>query len=204
MVDPQRVKTIVEILKGHGVVALPTETIYGLCCDPRDEVALQRLFTIKERDTSKPVLSVTGSRTQIEDLALIPEKIKPVLNAFWPGPLTAIFPVRTSHTLSALAVKDGTMALRLSPDPLITAVTAALNFPIIATSANISGKPFLQSAEEVRKEFGTQLDLIVETDHPLPQIPSTIIQCTRDGELLFIREGSISFAQIKQALLKGS
>lgn len=202
MNDVQRRAKIVEVLKNHGVIALPTETIYGLCCDPRDEMALERLFTIKERDMSKPILSVTGSRAQIEELVAIPEQITPVLNTLWPGPLTVILPIRQPNRLSSLVIKDETVALRHSPDPLITSITRDLGFPITATSANISGKPFLRSADEVRAEFGDQLDLIIETDHPLPQIPSTMIQCTHTGEILFIREGRIPFEDIKAILLR--
>lgn len=197
--DPltQNVEQIVACLRAGGVVALPTETIYGLCCDPRNKQALEKLFSIKQRSDAKQVLCVTGSRTHIDTIAVIPPAAERVLNAFWPGPLTVILPLRETLLLPNQVVSDdGLIALRLSPDPLIAAITQQLDFPIVATSANISGKPFFLNAEQIRSEFGKQLDLIIETDHALLQVPSTIISCDMNGALSVVREGAISLKEL--------
>ncbi len=193
MLHQTEIKCIVDCLKAGGVLALPTETIYGLCCDPRNTRAVERLFSIKQRDPSKAVLSIAGSREQVDQIASVPSSFEPIARRFWPGPLTVILTVKPDANISPLAVHQNTIALRLSPDPLLQEVTRLLGSPIVATSANISGQPFLRSAEEVRRVFGSVLDLIIETDHELLQIPSTIIRCTAEGEAVLVREGAIPY-----------
>lgn len=200
MIDPKQVEKIVSCLKVGGVIALPTETIYGLCCDPRNEEAVGRLFQIKQRDPSKAVLCVTGRREHINKIAEIPSSFEPIARAFWPGPLTVIFPLKTSVNLSPLTLHEGTIALRLSPDPLIQEITQLLESPIVATSANISGQPFLQDAYDVKRVFGDQLNLIIETDHPLLQTPSTLISYTKNGTVSLVREGAIPWTDIQTVL----
>lgn len=201
MSDSTLVSSIVTILQQGGVVALPTETIYGLCCDPRSEQALSRLFAIKARDISKTVLCLTGERTQIDTLVAIPPFLEPVLAHFWPGPLTVVFSIQEKQRLSPLIRKDGTIALRHTSDPLLQKVTASFGYPIVATSAGLSGKPFLNTAAEIRTQLGNSLDLIVDTDHELLQTPSTIIKCEEDGTLSLIREGALSWIEVQRALL---
>ena len=196
MISPAQIQTIAAHLLQGSVVALPTETIYGLCCDPRQPNALQKLFALKERDPAKPVLCITGQREQIDRLVEIPAQLKPILEQFWPGPLTVVLPLKDAASLASLTTKTGTIALRHSSDPLIRAITALTNFPIVATSANKSGEPFLQSAAEVRAQFGDALEMIIKTDHPLLQIPSTIIACSSQGEIILIREGAIPWKDI--------
>ena len=197
MKDPKEVEQIVSCLQSGGVVALPTETIYGLCCDPRNEAALERLFTIKQRALSKNVICVTGSRKQIDALALIPPAFEKIATRFWPRPLTAILPIKTEIMLSSYVIRmSNTILLRLSPDPLIAAVTDLLGFPIVASSANLSEHDFLRSAEHIRQQFGTQVDLIIESDHDLLHIPSTVIACDSNGTLSLVREGAIPWKEI--------
>lgn len=198
--DRSLIPPLVALLQQGGVVALPTETIYGLCCDPRNTKAVDRLFQLKERDTSKPVLCVTGERSHIDELADIPSVFEPLLRTFWPGPLTVILPLKGHPPLSPLVQKDQTIALRLTSDPLLKEVTTALRFPLVATSANMSGKPFLRSAEDVRTTFGTRLDLIMESDHPLLQTPSTIIALKAPDQVELVREGTIPFNSLKDFL----
>jgi L-threonylcarbamoyladenylate synthase len=204
MKDPREVAAIVSCLQSGGVIALPTETIYGLCCDPRHEIALERLFTIKQRSLSKNVICVTGSRKQIDTLALIPPAFEKIAARFWPGPLTVILPIRAKTTLSSHVIRTkNTILLRLSPDPLIKAITDALDFPIVASSANLSEHDFLRSAEDIRQQFGAQLDLIVETDHELLQIPSIVIECDSEGTLSLIRAGAIPWEEIDRCQKQG-
>lgn len=200
MPDAQTLASIIRCLKDGGVVALPTETIYGICCDARNKTAIERVFLIKGRSESKRVLCVTGSRQHIDALAIVPPAFERIATRYWPGPLTAVLPVRPELDLSPLLVHDerDTIAIRLSPDPLIASITEALGNPLIATSANLADHPFLESAEEIRAAFGDVLDLVVETDHPLLQTPSTIIACDKEGTLTLIREGAIPWSEIQR------
>lgn len=198
--DPALASSIVTILEQGGVVALPTETIYGLCCDPSHEQALTRLFQIKERDPSKTVLCVTGEREQIDTLVSIPSSLEPLLQRFWPGPLTVIFPIRKEERMSSLIQKDGTIAIRHTPDALLREITILLGHPIVATSVNRTGHPFLYSAAEIHARFGDALDLVVETDHELLQVPSTIIKIDAKETVTLIREGAISWEEIQNSL----
>ena len=201
MIDQNKVGAIISCLQAGGVIALPTETIYGLCCDPRNTRALEKLFEIKQRDPSKPVLCVTGHLQQIEQLVEMPFSIQKITKNYWPGPLTIIFPLRAKTTLAPQVISETKkIALRLSPDPLIKAITQSFRFPITATSSNISGMPFLLSAADIQTQFGGQLELIIETDHKLPQIPSTLIEYDTEKGITLIREGAIPWKEIEQLI----
>ena len=113
--SPQKnVQQIAACLHQGGVIALPTETIYGLCCDPRSEKALDKLFSLKQRSSSKRVICITGSLKQIHQLAVIPFAAKRIIDTFWPGPLTIVLPLKEEVRLHHHIVSETrSIALRL-------------------------------------------------------------------------------------------
>jgi L-threonylcarbamoyladenylate synthase len=168
------------IQKG-GIVGIPTETYYGLAVDPKNEKALKRLFRVKKRPDSKPVLVLISTRDQLETLVLdIPDIYHSLMDEFWPGPLTMVFPARpeVSHLLTA---GTGTVGIRLTPHPVARAIIEAAGKPITATSANISGDPPARSALDVSLMFGDTIDYIIDGGESGETLPSTVIRPLGEG-----------------------
>ena len=185
----------VEILKGGGVVAFPTETYYGLAVDPLNPLALNHLFSLKQRDISKPILTLADDRESlaslVQDVPIIYERL---MEEFWPGPLTLIFQARVNLP-SLLTAGTSTIGVRQSSHPFARQLLRAFGRPITATSANISGRAAAVDAYEVKAQFGSKIDIVFDGGETPGIAGSTIVGLDGD-KLKFIREGVISFKDI--------
>jgi len=194
----QAVKAAVDVLRRGGVIAFPTETTYGLGCDPRNQAAMGKIYRIKGRDTSKALPLVTCDINQVKKFFVVPEVIVVLAEKFWPGPLTVLLAPADMMLRKAMPVfKDGMAAVRVSSNAFVQALTSAYGFPLTATSANLSGgKPCL-SADEVVKIFETQEasyqpDLIIDGGELKPSEPSTIVKIDGEGKIEVVRQGAVS------------
>jgi L-threonylcarbamoyladenylate synthase len=191
-----------DIIRRGGVVAIPTETYYGLAVDPFNKEAVARLFDLKKRSSAKPLLTLIPGRGH---LVMLTQAIPPVylpLMDFWPGPLTLVFQARS--TLSPLVTGGtGTVGARISSHPVAQCIVRELDQPVTATSANISGHPAAVTAGEVRAAFGRSIDLVIDGGGTPGGKGSTLVG-VRDGRLLLIRAGVIDFAKIMQKAASGS
>jgi len=189
-----RVRTI---LRRGGIVAIPTETSYGLGVDPFDSAALSRLTKVKGRAEHKPILLLIGADDQLYPLVeSIPPAATALMEAFWPGPLTIVFPARADlHTL--ITAGTGTVGVRWTS---LTALADILRVvgPVTGTSANRSGESAARTAQEVQQTFGDEIDLIIDAGSTPGGLPSTVIQV--EGRPQIVREGTISRARIREAL----
>jgi L-threonylcarbamoyladenylate synthase len=166
----------VDHIKKGGVAGIPTETYYGLAVDPDNEKALERLFRVKRRPGSKPVLVLISGKRQLESLVSdIPQAYFPLMEEFWPGPLTLVFPARPDIS-TLLTAGTGTVGVRLTPHPVARALVEAVGKPITATSANISGELPARSAMEVARMFGQDVDYIVDGGESGELLPSTVLR----------------------------
>jgi L-threonylcarbamoyladenylate synthase len=187
----------VAVLRGGGVVAFPTETYYGLAVDPLNPLALNHLFSLKQRDVSKPILTLVDDRESLSSLVQdIPILYEPLMQEFWPGPLTLIFQARV-HLPSLLTAGTATIGVRQSSHPFARQLLRAFERPLTATSANISGRAAAVDAYEVKSQFGTKIDMVFDGGRTPGIGGSTIIGLAGDG-LRLIREGVIPFADILQ------
>ena len=187
----------VTVLNGGGVVAFPTETYYGLAVDPFNPMALNHLFALKQRDISKPILTLVDDRESLLILAQsVPAIYTLLMDSFWPGPLTLIFPARVNLPV-LLTAGTSTIGVRQSSHPFARQLLRAFGRPITATSANISGHSPALDAFEVRAQFGSRVDLIFDGGKTPGSGGSTIVGLDGDN-LKLIREGIISFAEILQ------
>ncbi|RPH80163.1 MAG: threonylcarbamoyl-AMP synthase [Nitrospiraceae bacterium] len=176
------------VLGEGGLIALPTESFYGLAVAPSDEQALARLWKLKGRSKGKPILVLIGDESQVRPLVQsIPPAATVLMNAFWPGPLTIVFP-------AAIGLSDGVTAgtcsvgIRLSAwQPLYDLLRRV--GPVTGTSANREGMPPPTTAEEVRHSLGDALDLIVDAGPTPGGRPSTVIDV--QGSIRIIRDGAI-------------
>jgi L-threonylcarbamoyladenylate synthase len=183
------------IIEEGGIVAFPTESFYGLGVAATDPSALQRLFQIKKRDPSLPILVLISSINELSRYAAsIPPEALELARLFWPGGLTLVF--EASQGLpSLLTAGTGKIGIRISGHPVAHALTLALTIPITGTSANISGERPCTTAEQVVQFFNGQLDLILDGGITKGTRPSTVLDVTSDPPLL-IREGIIRAKEI--------
>jgi L-threonylcarbamoyladenylate synthase len=189
----------VDILQAGGIVACPTETYYGLAVDASQEAALQRLVALKGRPLVKPLLVLVADRPMVEQVAFqISSRAERLMDYFWPGALTIILPARPSLS-PALTAGTGTIGVRQSSHSLAQRLTAVYGRPLTGTSANRSHHPPLLFAEEVAKEFGNAIDLILTGSPGRGGLPSTVVDLTREPPLL-VRPGAIALEEIEQVV----
>jgi L-threonylcarbamoyladenylate synthase len=196
--DPAALDQAARLLGQGGLIAFPTETYYGLGVDPFNVEALQRLFTVKQRQLDKAVLVLVAEQAQVVQLAAeVPAVLQKLMNHFWPGPLTLVFPGRATLP-SLLTGGTGNIGIRQSPHPLATRLLAAFGGPITATSANRSGAPPATTAAEIQEIFGTEIDLILDGGPTPGGAGSTLVGCDQQQQLCCLRAGGVPFADILQ------
>lgn len=194
---PRLAQSVSRIIRGGGVVALPTETYYGLAVDPFNEHAVDRLLRLKGRAEGKPILVLIGRPAQ---LPLLVRAISPVasllIDRFWPGPLTILFDAHPSlpHNLTA---GTGTVGVRLSScGPLVELLAVA--GPVTGTSANRGGELPAQDAGQIEATLGSEIDLIIDAGSAPGGRPSTVVDA-RDA-VRMIREGPVTRQMLQNVL----
>jgi len=166
---------LVEDVRAGSVLAIPTESSYGLAVDPRNAAAVLRVFAIKGRDGAKPLLVVAANRGQLEDLgvSVSGERLERFL-ALWPAPLTVTLPLRTPLPASAGAA---TLAVRVPAHPELRDLLGATG-PLTATSLNRSGAAPCEDPDEVERAFGSEVDVLVDAGRTSGGPPSTLLDAT--------------------------
>jgi len=164
----------------HGVVALPTETFYGLAVPPADHLAVTRIFLLKHRPGERALPVVAASPAQLAELVVVPEPWRSKLEAVWPAPLTVVLPARRTGG------KGTTLAVRVPDHDLLRALLAEVG-PRTATSANRSGEAPLASADAVAEALGGGLELLLDGGDTPGGRPSTLVDLTSDVPRLLRR-----------------
>ena len=188
----------VNVLKQGGIVAFPTETCYGLAVDPYNSDALRRLYEIKKRGDNKPLLILIDDISQLKQCVTeIPDLYEPLMDEFWPGPLTLIFPA-VSELPSLLTGGGATVAIRRSPHPIAKLLVKCAGIPLTATSANLSGEPPALCVSDCREIFGDSVDYIVDIGEIGRDTFSTIVGI-EESKLTILRDGVLDLVErIKQ------
>ena len=176
------------VLGDSGLIALPTESFYGLAVAPFDEQALARLWQVKGRSEGKPILVLIGDRSQLEPFVRsVPPAATVLMNAFWPGPLTIVFAAALGLS-DVVTAGTGSVGIRLSAwQPLVDLLRRV--GPVTGTSANREGVPPPSTAEEVQRSLGDALDLIIDAGPTPGGRPSTVIDIR--GAIRIIRDGAV-------------
>jgi L-threonylcarbamoyladenylate synthase len=200
--DPREeiVARAASVLRSGGIVALPTETFYGLAVDPRDQLALDRLWERKGRDKDKAFPLISSSRSAVEDIAELGREARLLGEHFWPGPLTLVLRARAGW---AAMSADGSVAVRVSSVRLARRLSEALGAPITATSANRSGSRPARTASEVEEQLGAAVDLVLDGGSAPGGLPSTIVD-VREGAPRLVREGVVPYEEILAVLRRKS
>ena len=197
----QNINKAAKIVQNGGLIAYPTETVYGLGVDPFNPEAIAKIFAAKGRPENKGIILLIQNRNNLTRLTRsVPQTADSLMDAFWPGPLTLIFKAHPDLPSSLLGGLD-TVALRHSISPIATQLLSALGGPITSTSANRSGQPPCRSAQEVQDTLGDRIDLILDSDQTHDQPPSTLIDTAKDQPII-LREGVISTEALSKYIPK--
>jgi L-threonylcarbamoyladenylate synthase len=191
------------ILRSEGLVAVPTETVYGLAARADSDAAVAAIYRAKGRPDFNPLIVHVADRAAAERLAVFDETARRLAEAFWPGPLTLVLPRRDGAAL-AMAVSAGlpTVALRCPAHPAMRALLLECGLPLAAPSANRSGAVSPTSAAHVAASLGTKVDLVLDGGVCARGIESTIVGLRGEGRWAVLRPGPIPEAAI--AALLGS
>ena len=185
------------VLGTSGLIALPTESFYGLGVVPFDEQALARLWQVKGRSEGKPILVLIGEESQLGPFVRsIPHAAHVLMTAFWPGPLTIVFPAAVGLS-DAVTAGTGSVGIRLSAWQPLRDLLRRVG-PVTGTSANREGAPPPRTAKEVQDSLGDALDLIIDAGPTPGGHPSTVIDVR--GPIRIIRDGAIARGAIEAQL----
>ena len=188
------------VLRCGGIVAFPTDTVYGLGAVYTDEDAVRNIFLAKGRDEGKPLSILVSDISQAELLAAeVPGKALRLMKAFWPGALTLIF--RKRPEISDLITAGGdTIGIRMPDYKITTDIIRAAGSPLAAPSANTSGKRSSVTAEDVSEDLAGRIDMIIDGGACPVGISSTVVDMTGD-EPVILRQGTITEDMISACLM---
>lgn len=164
----------IRCLQQNGLIAYPTEAVFGLGCNPHDEQAVQRLLALKRRSADKGLLLIAANIKQLLDWANIPASALPSLSHHWPASTTYLFRA-TANVPRWITGTHSQIAVRVTTHPVAATLCQRFGGALVSTSANLSGQPPARTAAEVTQQLGSQLDAIVAGECDPNAKPSTII-----------------------------
>jgi L-threonylcarbamoyladenylate synthase len=193
-VSQREIEKGVKILRKGGVIAFPTDTIYGLGADAFNSTAVERIYEIKNRPKHRQLPLLIADVEQLTTLAApIPEIAWFLAKRFWPGGLTLVLP--KTDSLPVYLIPGLTIAVRVPDHPVCLALIQRLGNPIIGTSANISGQPAALTAEEVGQQLGGKIDFIINGGKCPGGKESTVVDVTHESPTI-LRQGIIPSHEI--------
>lgn len=187
-----------EIIKSGGLVAFPTETVYGLGANALDADAVRRIYETKGRPSDNPLILHASSIEMTEELVELNWRARMLMEKFWPGPLSIVLPAKE---VIPLRTRGGltTAAVRMPDAPVALALIKFSNLPIAAPSANISGRPSPTDAETVRRDVGDKIPLVIDGGETRFGVESTVIDMTGEHAVL-LRPGGLAKEDIEAEL----
>ncbi len=187
------------LLREGAIIALPTDTVYGLAADPFNEEAVQKLFSVKARRAKIAIPLLLADMVQLDMVvSAVPMAARRLMAVMWPGALTIVLLARPILPAKLLAGGD-TVAVRLPDAPVVRQLAHEMGRPLAVTSANRAGLPPAQSAGEVISQLGGRIPLLLDGGPAKGGAPSTIVDLS-GSEVKFLRPGPISWEAIRQLL----
>lgn len=197
--DSDTARIAADIIKNGGLVALPTETVYGLGANGLSDEAVAKIFVAKGRPQDNPLILHVASSSQIDDICHdIPEAARRLAERFWPGPLTMVLPAKSIVPKGTTAGLS-TVAVRCPDHALTREIIRLAGVPIAAPSANLSGTPSTTTAQHVRNDHDGKIEAIVDGGPCRVGVESTIVDMTEQPPRL-LRPGGITPEQLKEVL----
>lgn len=193
-------KEAAAMLRDGRVVAFPTETVYGLGADARSTSAVEAVFAAKGRPSDNPLIVHISKEEQLDGLVQeVSEPARKLMDAFWPGPLTVVLPVKPNVLSPRVTAGLGTVGIRMPDHPVALALIEESGCPVAAPSANRSGRPSPTLASHVLEDLGGSIDGIVDGGATGVGVESTVVQVLADGSIAILRPGGVTLEQLAQA-----
>jgi L-threonylcarbamoyladenylate synthase len=192
-----------EVIKNGGSIVYPTDTVYGFGCNACDLKSVQQVFRIKKRPEDQPVPVLVRNMTWAREVAFIPPKLESVLMQLWPSKLTVVLPARKSIA-SAATGHSGSVGVRIADSEFVDTLLKVAGYPLVATSANISGERETNSPSTIADQFKNELwkpDLIMDVGPLSKSKPSTVLDMTMIRPRI-IRNGAVPIKEIEAVLGK--
>lgn len=187
------------VLEAGGVVAIPTDTVYGLAVRADDDDAVRKLFRLKRRPDGNPLPILLGDPEDLPQVADdVPEPARVLAEAFWPGPLTLVLP-KSAAISDVVTAGEPTVGLRVPDHPVARALLRACDFVLAVTSANLSAASPAKEPDDVRRVFSGRIELILRAQRCRGGVASTVVGF-EDGQARVLRAGPVTWAQIQAAL----
>jgi L-threonylcarbamoyladenylate synthase len=185
------------VLRDGGLVAFPTDTVYGVAALPWGRDAVAKLYIAKQRPRSMPIPLLLSDAAQLSKVATLAQELEPLTERFWPGGLTLVLP-KTEAVIDVIS-PGPTVAVRVPDLVLARAIIREAGGVLAVTSANLSGQPSPVTAQDVEHQLGGRIDLIIDGG-PCPEgIPSSLLDCTTSPPTL-LRQGAVSEAALRDAV----
>ena len=196
--DTRALSRAVEILRAGGLVAYPTDTLYGLAVDPRNHRALQSLFAAKGRPAEQAIPLIAADVEQAEMAVEMTPGGAVLARRFWPGPLSLVLRARPLIDGAALGGGD-TAAIRVPGHDVARALAKAFGCCLTATSANLTGQPAVRAAEQLDAELLSRVDLVLDGGPTAGGAPSTLVDATQTPPRL-LRVGAVAWERVLESL----
>ncbi|GAC1443998.1 MAG: hypothetical protein NVSMB52_02850 [Chloroflexota bacterium] len=198
--DPEDIRTAAKLLRGGCVVALPTDTVYGLAACVFRPAAVSKIFTVKGRAAEMAVPVLLASAAELPLLVThVPVIAWNLINKFWPGPLTLVLPARPAVPPSVTGGLS-TVAVRVPASKSCLEVLEVLGEPVVGTSANIHGQPPALSVKDVQSQLGDKIDAILADDESVRVGVASTVVGVRDDECIVFRSGAVTMEELRSAL----
>ena len=193
----KEIRSALEILQSGGIIAFPTDTVYGLGALAFNNTAIESIYTAKNRPIEKAIPILIAEIDDLEMVASdVPDMARIFASRFWPGPLTCVVPKKQTLPLAVSATS--TVAIRI-PDHHDARALLRVTGPMAVTSANISGQASPSTAQEVYDQLNDRIPLILDGGKTYGGVPSTLVDCTREKPII-LREGPVSLSDLLAAL----
>jgi len=202
LAEAAKLHDAVKVIKSGGVVAFPTETVYGLGANGLDESACAKIFEAKGRPSDNPLILHISDISQLDTLVTeVSDTAKLLAENFWPGPMTLVLK-RTSLVPSLVSGGLDTVAVRMPSNRIAHELIKQSGVPIAAPSANVSGRPSSTRAEHVETDLTGQVDMIIDGGSSVYGLESTIVDVSGNGKPCLLRPGSITVEQLESVVGK--
>jgi L-threonylcarbamoyladenylate synthase len=197
--ENEKIMLAANIIRGGGLVAFPTETVYGLGADALNPEAVKGIYLAKMRPPDNPIIVHVANKGDVYRLAEnVPEKAETLMNRFWPGPLTLV--LKASNIVPRVTTGGlDTVAIRMPKHKVALALIEASGTPIAAPSANLAGKPSPTIAEHVIQDLYGRIDLILDAGPTSIGVESTVLDLTRDPPQI-LRPGGVTYEDLRDTL----
>jgi len=197
------IEEAVVVLKRGGIVALPTETVYGLAADATSAGAVKKIFVAKNRPADNPLICHFYSIEQVKQyVETVPAYAVVLIDEFCPGPLSFLLPLKNDSLLLTATAGKSSVVCRIPQHWLMLAIITQLNVPLAAPSANTSGKISPVNAQMVEDDLGKKIDGIVDGGECVVGVESTIIDCRNPDQISILRPGVIGKTELEEVLTK--